>query len=348
MRKKISSKSHLLRTLCVLLLVTVCCSMVVSCEKETTTLGEEKTSINFRLKWLIYSSFAPHLIAKEAGYYEQENLDVTIQQGGPGLDPIKLVASGADLVGLASYDQILIARGKEIPVLAIGEDTIISGVGFMSLVESGIKAPKDFVGKKVGVMLGTDKGTMYEALMNKCGIDRSKIVEIPIAFNLALLFEKKIDVFPAFITNQPIIARNKGFEVDVIDPYEYGIRPGGNVYFTTERAFKEKRGVLKRFLAAEMKGIVESQKMNNTEVIDIVLKYNPSLERASETQIWEATKDILLQPDPNKVGIMLQETWEHTADISLTYGLISRKPDLSQCYTNELIDEIHRENKKNL
>ena len=343
--KYLSKKSLITKVICVLLLVTLCCSVLVSCEKKAAPEGEDKTPVSFRLKWLIYSSFAPHLVAKEAGYYEQENLAVTIEPGGPGLDPIKLVASGADLVGLASYDQILMAREREIPVVAIGEDTIKSGVGFLSLAESGIKAPKDFIGKKVGVMYGTDKGTMYEALMNKCEIDRSRIDEIPIAFNLALLFEKKIDVFPAFITNQPIIARNKGFKVNVIDPYEYGIRPGGNVYFTTERALKEQRGVLKRFLAAEMKGIIESQKMSNTEVIDIVLKYNSSLERTSETEIWEATKDILLQPDPQKVGIMQQEVWEHTADISLRYGLISKEPDLSQCYTNELVDEIHQENK---
>jgi ABC-type nitrate/sulfonate/bicarbonate transport system substrate-binding protein len=57
--------------------------------------------ISFRLKWVIYSSFAHHFVALEKGFFKQEKLDVSIRPGGAGLDPIKLVASGADDVGLA-------------------------------------------------------------------------------------------------------------------------------------------------------------------------------------------------------------------------------------------------------
>ena len=66
--------------------------------------------VSFRLKWVIYSSFAQHFVAMDKGYFKQEGLNVTIQPGGAGIDPIKLVASGADDVGLAGYAQILLAR----------------------------------------------------------------------------------------------------------------------------------------------------------------------------------------------------------------------------------------------
>lgn len=300
-----------------------------------------KESLSFRLKWLVYSSFAPHFFALEEGFFDQQNLKVEIQPGGPGLDPIKLVVTGLDLVGLASYDQILVAREKGIPVVAIAEDTTKSGVGFMSLRASGIKDPKDFVGRKVGVMLGTDKGTIYEALMNKQNIDRSKVQEIPIGFNLEFLFNGTVEVFPAFITNQPIIARNKGFEVDIIDPYEYGVRPGGNVYFTSEISLKEKRETLKRFLIAELRGIIQSQKMDDEKVVSLVMKHNPKLDKKSEIEIWKATKRILLQPDPERVGIMDHETWERTGEMARKYGLLKKDPDIGGSHDNSLVNEIH-------
>jgi len=342
---------HLSRFLTLLFTVSVI-SMTgcgkVSDDQAKSSATQEKSiaqeeSINFRLKWLIYSSFAPHFVAIEKGYHKENGLEVSINPGGPGLDPIKLVALGSDLVGLASYDQILMARERGIPVIAIAEDTKKSGVGFMSLKESGIKKPEDFVGRKVGVMLGTDKGTMYEALMNKVGIDRSQIEEIPIGFNLALLFEKKIEVFPAFITNQPIVAKNKGFEVNIVDPYEYGIRPGGNVYFTSEENLKKKRDVLKRFLRGELKAIAVSQALPDGDVVDMVMKYNPNLERETEIEIWQATKAILIESETSLIGKMSPITWSHTADLSLKYGLLKKKPDVNSCYTNELVEEIHDE-----
>lgn len=305
--------------------------------------SQETTPISFRLKWLIYSAFGPHFVALEKGFYRDEKLNVTIQPGGPGMDPIKLVVTGAEDVGLASYDQILIAREKGIPVIAIGEDTVKSGVGFISAKNSGIAKPQDFVGKKVGIMPGTDKGTVYEALMAVCKIDRKKIIEIPVAFDIAVLLNGTIQVFPSFIVNQPIIAEEKGFPVNIIDPWDYGVRPGGNVYFTSEETLKNKRAALKRFLRAELRGIIESQRLTDEEVVDMVMKHNPALNRTAEIKIWKATKAILLEGDPAKVGIMPQEKWSHTADLFLKSGILKSTPKLEECYSNDLVMEIQRE-----
>jgi ABC-type nitrate/sulfonate/bicarbonate transport system substrate-binding protein len=295
------------------------------------------------LKWAVYGSFAPHFVALEKGLYSKERLTVAIEPGGPGLDPIKLVASGADDIGLASYDQVLLAREKGIPIVAIAEDTTKSGVGFLSLASAGITKPSDFVGRKVGIMPGTDKGTVYEALMAKLGIDRSRIEEIPVAFDLNLLLNGTVEVFPSFITNQPIVAEQKGFQVSIVDPYEYGIRPGGNVYFVTETTLKTKRDVLKRFLKAELRAILLSQSLPSDEAVDIVMKHNNKLERDTEIKIWEATIPVLLQNDPAKVGLMSQATWQHTADLFQQSGLLKIRPDLAECYTNAIVEELHAE-----
>ncbi len=298
------------------------------------------TPVSFRLKWLVYSSFASHFVALEKGYFKDQGLDVTINPGGPGLDPIRLVATGTDDVGLAGYEQILIAREKGIPVIAIGEDYIRAGVGPLALRSSGIKEPKDFIGKKVGILPGTDKHTIYTALMAKCGVDRSEIEEIPIGFDIKLLFNGTIDVFPGFITNQPIVAEESGHPVNVIDPQGYGVRPGGNVYFTSEETLAEKKAELQDFLQAVLKGIIESQKMPDEQVVEIVMKHNDKLKKGTEIKIWRATKDLLLESDPTKVGLLYQTKWEETAKMALDSELIKTQPKLDECYTNELVKEI--------
>jgi ABC-type nitrate/sulfonate/bicarbonate transport system substrate-binding protein len=298
--------------------------------------------VKFRIKWIVYSGFTPHFVALEKGYYERENLRVDIQPGGPGIDPIKLVLAGEADVGLASYDQVLLAREKGLPIVAIGEDTTKSGVGFMALKSSGITRPQDFVGRKVGVMPGTDKGTMYEALMAKVGVDRTKVIEIPVQFNPAVLFNGTVEVFPSFITNQPIQARDSGFEVTVIDPDQYGITPGGNVFFTSETTLREKRDVLAVFIRAELRAIMDSQAMDDGEAVDCVLKHNDQLKRDTEIKIWRATKEMILPKDRRAVGFMSEQKWAHTAEIFRQSGLLREIPDLPRCYTNELVEEAHR------
>lgn len=299
-------------------------------------------NVNFRLKWLIYGGFTPHFVALEKGYYAKEGLNVSIQPGGPGIDPLKLVLTGDADVGLASYDQILLAREKGLPLVAIAEDTTKSGVGFLSLESSGITNPQDFIGRKVGVMPGTDKGTMYEALMSKLGIDRSKIQEIPVQFNLTVLFNGTVEVFPAFISNQPIIARDSGFEVNVIDPDKYGITPGGNVFFTSEATLQKKRGILLAFLRAELRAIMDSQSMDDREAVECVLKNNDQLKRETEIKIWQATKNLIEPKDRATVGLMSDEKWAETARIFKQSGLLKNVPSLDKCYTNAFVEEIHR------
>lgn len=311
-------------------------------ESTSVSSTAAKAELTFRIKWLIYSGFTPHFVALEKGYYAKEGLKVDIQPGGPGIDPLKLVLTGDADVGLASYDQILLAREKGLPLVAIAEDTTKSGVGFISLTSSGITKPQDFIGRKVGVMPGTDKGTMYEALMSKLGIDRSKIQEIPVQFNLIVLFNGTVEVFPAFISNQPIIARGSGFEVNVIDPDQYGITPGGNVFFTSEATLEKKREILLAFLRAELRAIMDSQSMDDGEVVDYVLKHNNLLKRETEIKIWQATKKLILPKDRATVGLMSPEKWAQTAQIFKQSGLLRNVPPLDKCYTNTLVEEIHK------
>lgn len=335
-----TNRSRILRTTFGgLIMFTVVWSIVGALGCAPTPAPTAPDKVSFRLKWLIYSSFASHFVALDRGLFARENLDVSIQPGGPGVDPIRLVATGADDIGLAGYEQIIIARAKGIPVVAIAEDYVRSGVGLFSLKTSNIKTPKDMIGKKVGIMPGTDKFTLYAALMAKAGVDRSKVVEVPIGTDLLVLFNKTVDVFPGFVTNQPFIAEAKGMPVNTIDPYDYDVRPGGNVYFTSEETLKKKRDVLRRFLRAALEGVLESQKLPDEQVVGIVMKYNAKLDRNAELKIWDATKRILLPHDRASLGAMDPKKWEYTANIFEQYGLVEKRPDLGACYTNDLVRE---------
>lgn len=82
--------------------------------------GKRGTHGNYTGDELVCTSRARGLYAaKEQGYYNETGLDMTIQAGGPQVSPTQIVASGKAQFGLATADQLLVAREEGIPLVAI-------------------------------------------------------------------------------------------------------------------------------------------------------------------------------------------------------------------------------------
>ena len=56
-------------------------------------------AITLQLKWVTQAQFGGYYVAKDKGFYEEENLDVTINPGGPDIAPEQVIAGGgADVI----------------------------------------------------------------------------------------------------------------------------------------------------------------------------------------------------------------------------------------------------------
>src|SRR5437870_4365132 len=90
--------------------------LLPGCQRKS---AEAKHEVSLRLKWLHQAQFAGFYFAKEAGLYSDKGVDVVLRPGGIDYPAIQMVASGSDLFGVTGADQILIAREKGIPVVAV-------------------------------------------------------------------------------------------------------------------------------------------------------------------------------------------------------------------------------------
>ena len=76
-------------------------------------------AVTVRLKWFNQAQFAGFYVAQEKGYYKAVGLDVNIQPGGPDFPAVQMVTGGNEQFGVTGADQILIARSKGVPVVAL-------------------------------------------------------------------------------------------------------------------------------------------------------------------------------------------------------------------------------------
>src|ERR1700726_1740437 len=188
------------------------------------TAASADEPVTVRLKWFHQAQFAGFYVAKEKGYYKSAGLNVDIQPGGPDFPAIQMVTGGNEQFGVTGAAQALIARSKGVPVVGLPVIFRRNPFVLFSLAKSGIKTPADYVGKNVGVKIGGNEELIYRAVLAKAGVDKAKLNEIPGKFDITPLLAGAVDVWPGYLINEVLAAREKGFDVNVVSPPDYGIR----------------------------------------------------------------------------------------------------------------------------
>lgn len=301
--------------------------------------AEFNTSL--RLKWTYSAGFAGAIVAKEKGFFKERGIDVSIEPGGPELDPIKLVASGSNTFGIVGGDRLLLARQEGVPVIAIGLENRHSFVTFTALRDSGIKTPKDFEGRTVGIH-HDDTYTVYQALMERARVDREKVKEVSVGWDVAPLLEHVVDVYPSYVINQPVILKNRGINVNVIKPWEYGVKFVGNVYITSETFLQEYPEAVEAFMG----GLIDGWKYtyeHPEEAVNIVTSQAKELNRDEELALLSA---LISHIKERNVMSIDDSDFADTQNIMLKQGLLKTPLDLSSVYTDKFVVNYYEADQK--
>ncbi len=303
--------------------------------------GRPKSPIpcSLRLKWILVSGFAGELAAKDQGYFEEEGLDVTILPGGFQNKPEKLVAAGSDTFGITGVDGILLARQQGVPIIAFAAQYARNATAFFSLKTSGITKPEHFAGKKIGVKYGLEMDPIYRALLKRANVDASGITEVPMSYSIAPLLEGQVDVFPSYMNSIFPAVTEKGVEVNVIDPSDYGVRFHGNVYFCTEETYRNRPGVVLGFARAVIKGWRWAEQ-NPDKVGELVKKFNAKAVPATEEKAFRVILPYL-RPENDKIGWLDRKVVETTKSILTDSGLLKKDIPLDEAFTWDILHKVY-------
>ena len=107
--------------------------------------------VTLQLKWVTQSQFAGYYVALENGYYEEEDLNVTIKPGGPDIAPTQVLAGGGADVTVEWMPAALAAREKGLPMVNIAQPFKSSGMMLTCRKDAGVATTDDFAGKTLGV-----------------------------------------------------------------------------------------------------------------------------------------------------------------------------------------------------
>src|SRR6266516_3370510 len=80
--------------------------------------AQGKDKVVLLLNWYVYSEHAPFFLGKERGYFDQEGIDLDIQEGRGSGVTVQAVAAGTATLGYADVPTMIKAASKGAPVTA--------------------------------------------------------------------------------------------------------------------------------------------------------------------------------------------------------------------------------------
>jgi NitT/TauT family transport system substrate-binding protein len=107
--------------------------------------------VTIQLKWVTQAQFAGYYVALDKGFYEEEDLNVTIKPGGPDIAPTQVLAGGGADVAVEWMPAALAAREKGLPMVNIAQPFKSSGMMLTCRKDAGVTTTDDFAGKTLGV-----------------------------------------------------------------------------------------------------------------------------------------------------------------------------------------------------
>ena len=309
--------------------------------------------VTLQSKWVVQAQFAGYYAALDQGFYEDEDLDVTIRPGGPDIVPEQVVLGGQAEFGIDWLDSLLATRDQGQEIVNIAQVFTRSGMTEVTWADSGLEEITDLRGKKVGVWLGGNEHKLFAAL-NKNGIDPqkdTKIVKQP--FDMNLFLNREIDAAAAMTYNelaQVLETKNPDTgdlyqlsDLNVMKMSELGTGALEDGVFVRSDWIEDEdnQDIAKRFLKASFRGWVYCRD-NPEDCLRIVLDNGPTLGEGH--QRWQLNEiNALIWPAPQGIGIMEPESWEVTKQIALD-GKVIKKPASDDAYRTNIaeaaVDEL--------
>ena len=309
-----------------------------------SSIAYSADKLTLQLQWVTQAQFAGYYVALDKGYYNDENLNVTIKPGAPDISPPQVLAGGGADVMLNWMPSALAAREKGVPVVNIAQPFKSSGLMLTCWKDTGIRNPADFRGKTIGVwFFGNEYPFLswmsQEGIPTNGGANGVKVLRQ--GFNVDPLIQRQADCISTMTYNEYHQVLDAGITENELITFKYedqGVATLEDGIYVLENRLKDSsfKDKMVRFVRASMKGWKYAER-NPDEAAEIVLDNDATGAQTEKHQKRMMGEIAKLTAGSN--GELDPKDYERTVSTLLAGGsdpVISKKP--IGAWTHEITD----------
>ncbi|MBJ3785874.1 ABC transporter substrate-binding protein [Devosia sediminis] len=300
-------------------------------------------ALTLQLKWVTQAQFAGYLVAESKGFYDEENLDITILPGGPNIAPEQVIAGGGADIIVTWMAAGMAARESGVPLVNIAQPFKRSGLMMICPTETGITEVADFPGHTLGVWFFGNEYPFF-AWMNKEGIptdgSAGGVTVLQQSFDIQPMIQGQADCISVMTYNEYGQALDAGYGPENLTIFNY-TEMGNDLLedglYVMEDSLDDpaKVDAYTRFVKASMKGWQYALE-NPEEAAQIVVDMDDTGAATLEHQLYmvgEVSK--LVDADDPALNM---ETYDRTVQALLDQSIIKATPE--GAYTTVVTDAL--------
>lgn len=286
------------------------------------------TPVTLQLQWFAQAQFSGYYAALDQGYYEDEGLDVTLQEGGADIVPQDALTAGQADYAISWVPKVLgsIEQGANITNVAqIFERSATLQISFK---DKNITKPEDLKGHTVGSWGYGNEWEIFAGLQ-KANLTVNDITLVTQAFDMLGLLQGDIDAAQAMTYNEyaqvlESVNPDTGelYQPEDLNVIDWNTVGSGmlqdSIWADADRLASdpEYEETTVKFLKASIKGWLYAAN-DPQAAADIVTAAGSTL--GTSHQLWMANEvNKLIWPSSNGIGMIDEAAWDRTVDIALT------------------------------
>ena len=285
-------------------------------------------------------AFIPFHVARKRGYFEANNLAVTVQTARGGVDVAKQIGAGNADFGNALGDTPIIVRPNGIPVRAVallGQHSLFQ-VAARKAVQ--VKSIPDLRGKKVGVTSYQEAG-FYAllAVLSANGLKRSdvQIQAVGPAGMTQLMIAKALDATMTVIEWADAI-ETAGIELDYfrIDNF-FPAMP--QAILASDKTIKERPALIASFVKTQLQAVsdcIDDPAKAARDFVAVVPQYK-GREAMVERVLRRYVADVYRIDPSSALGKLDAERYKTVQSFYLQNKIINAPSPIDTLFTNEFV-----------
>lgn len=331
----------------VIVIVTVgAVGLLLTKDKKDNSQAQSKQKITLALDWTPNTNHTGIYVAKQNGWYADENIDLEIIPYSTTPSDVLVSAGKAD-VGIGFTEGVVSSAGGDSPVVSIA--TIIAhNTSSIAVRDSdNINSLAELDGKIYGGYGAPyEEPVMKQAIKNDGGEGRFKQVVVDTS-PLDALESKKVDFVWIYDGWEGIEAKRRGFEIKQFPVTEHGIPDYSTPnIITSSQTILEKSDLLERFMKATSRGY-EFARSNPDEAAKILIEATPDGTFPDEQLVHESQQYLSshYQDEGKKWGLQNPKLWNDYPKFMVQNQAVldvSGNPvdnvDFDSLYTNRFIE----------
>jgi putative hydroxymethylpyrimidine transport system substrate-binding protein len=309
-------------------------------QDKLTAAGAPPQSLTLMLDWFPNADHVGLYTAQADGDFSRAGLEVHVQVPTDPATPLQLLAAGKVDLAISYEPELLLARDKGQPLVAIAALVQRPLTSIVSLRSKHITQPSQLKGKTVG-----DAGIPYQhaylqTILQQAGVPRNSVKEVNVGSNLvpAMLSGRVDATLGAYWNYEAIQLQQMGKHPNVIHMESAGVPPYDElVLVARENEVANRTNILRRFVQALGRGYA-SVRSNPQAGVNALVQANPALSSKLQLASVRATLSSYFPSDPNHPwGWQDSRQWTAYGEWMLSHHLISNAAAVVDASTNQLL-----------